>query len=97
MAITLLNVSREPPEGDEAYEWIRRSLNIIFASRGQGGMANTALISLHENYTSFSEFISQLRRRWHKYVQNIQSFLVSTKGDPIKELSFRPLEKMKTA
>lgn len=96
MAITLLNMSREPSEEDEAYEWIRRNPNIVFASRGQGAGANTTLISLHENYTSFSEFISQLRRIWHKYVQNMRSFLVSTKAKPIKEFSFRHLEKMKT-
>jgi len=63
--------------------------NIIFASSGQGLGYGGIALSIHMDYSSYSEFISSLRIDWGKYALEINSFIVSMKGDnTVRELTF---------
>ena len=61
--------------------------NIIFASSGHGMGKNAVVISLHKNYTYFSNFLSNLMLEVGDDLQDYDTMLISLKGRIIKPLS----------
>ena len=93
LAFTFVRI-REPRE--DFMEKARRSLtkrpNVIFASGGEGLGMEAVAISVHKDYTSYLSFISEARQEWAGIVLDIESFLVSLKGDfEAKPFSLKPL------
>jgi DNA-binding Lrp family transcriptional regulator len=67
--------------------------NVIFASSGQGLNKTRVMISLHRNYSDYSEFISQARAEWAGLVE-FESFIISLGADLVPlPLSLRNLGK----
>lgn len=56
--------------------------NVIFASSGQGLNKNNMMISLHKDYSDYSEFMSQARTEWAGLVE-LESFIISLEADLI--------------
>jgi DNA-binding Lrp family transcriptional regulator len=83
-------------EWDELIQKGRQSMakypNVIFSSKGEGLGMGSVIISVHENYTSYSAFLSQLRQEWSTIIIDSQSFLVTLKGEYMaKSFSFKYL------
>jgi DNA-binding Lrp family transcriptional regulator len=83
-------------EWDELIQKGRQSMakypNVIFCSKGEGLGMGAVVVSVHENYTSYSTFLSQLRQEWFSMITDMQSFLVSLKGEYMaKSFSFKYL------
>jgi DNA-binding Lrp family transcriptional regulator len=82
---------------DERVEKAKRFLsghpNAIFASSGDGLRKGRVVISLHKNYTDYTEFMRQARSEWAVLV-DLESFIISLKTDiaPIP-FSFKNLGK----
>ncbi len=93
-------VSSAPPKSPEeakgqiqkARQSMAKYSNVIFSSKGEGLGSRSVVISVHENYTSYSDFLTQLREEWANVIVDTQSFLVSLKGDYMaKSFSFKYL------
>jgi DNA-binding Lrp family transcriptional regulator len=80
---------------EKAREWAKRQPNIVYASDGEGLGMNSAIISVHRNYASFSRLITALRQDWQPNLKDVQSFILSANRPEltIKSFSFKYLEK----
>jgi len=61
--------------------------NIIFASSGHGMGKNAVMISLHRNYTDFSNFLRNLRLEGGDDLRDYDTMLISLKEKAVKPLS----------
>jgi len=78
---------------EKAKRFLSEHPNVIFASSGQGLGRSRIMISLHKNYSDYSNFIGQAKTEWAGLV-DLESFIISLKGDitPVP-LTFRNLGK----
>jgi len=93
LAFTFIRI-REPKENfiEKARQSLAKLHNIIFASGGEGLGMEAMAISVHKDYTSYIKYISDARQEWSGIVLDIQSFLVSLRGDfEAKPFSMKPL------
>jgi len=93
LAFTFIRI-REPKVDflEKARQSLTKRHNIIFASGGEGLGMEAIAISVHKDYTSYINYISEARGEWTGIVLDLQSFLVSLKGDfEAKAFSLKPL------
>lgn len=93
-AFTFVDISSDAEIVNKAEEWTRKRHEIVFASGGEGMGMNSVMVSLHKDYTSFLDFISEFRRQWADIVKEVSSFVVSLRAkDPLiaKSFSFKYL------
>jgi DNA-binding Lrp family transcriptional regulator len=75
--------------------WVSENPKILFSSSGEGlGGKSLVLVSIHKDYSDFSEFSRELRSALGGKVVSMESFLISLKTDIIKHFSFRDLERV---
>lgn len=75
--------------------WVEENSKILFASSGEGLSGKTLMmISIHKDFSSFTEFSRELRSVLGPRAVSMDSFLVSLKTDAIKHFSFRNLERI---
>lgn len=66
--------------------------NMIFVSSGRGVGFDGVAVSIHRNYSEYSEFIKAIRLEWGAHVGNIDSFVVSLKSDNVlRRFTFKHL------
>ena len=95
LALNFLSTSTKPKDVKEMQEWISESPKIIFTSLGEGLNGKTVLlVSIHRDFTDFSEFASELRGILGLETSSMESFLVSLRTDMIKHFSFKNLERI---
>ena len=95
IAVTFLSFAKDSPElFDKAREWTRNRPCVIYATNGEGLGMNSMMMSVHPNYASYSNLITELRREWEPNLKNMQTFIVSLARPEIliKPFSFRSLE-----
>ncbi len=68
--------------------------NIIFASGAEGMGKNGIMISLHRNYTDFSNFLRDLRLEGGDDLQDYDTMLINLKGRIVKPLSLKYLAEL---
>ncbi|MEE8631865.1 MAG: hypothetical protein V3T10_00970 [Candidatus Bathyarchaeia archaeon] len=71
----------------EAKKFLERHPNIIFVSTGQGMDSDRVCISLHKSYRDYYRLMQEFRQGWGKYMENLDSFVISIGADNI----LRPL------
>jgi len=91
MAISSFRSIRAKGITERAVKWIMAKPNIIFATRAQGMGKNAVIISLHKNYTDFSNFLSDLRLEDGDDLQDYDTLLISLKEKAVKPLSLKYL------
>lgn len=103
-AYTFMNISQYGEKGgasskrlaERAHKWILENPKIVFASPIEGpGGKNCMMVTMHKNFTDFSEFISDFRSKWPKNIKDIETFIAPAGSRVIKPFSFRYLEKVK--
>jgi DNA-binding Lrp family transcriptional regulator len=101
IAFTFLNIDRfdaktgelDTTLGENAHKWVTHNSKIIFGAGGEGLEGkNCVMVSVHRDFTDFSDFISDFRTRWPARIKNIDTFLVSLKAKMPKPFSFRYME-----
>ena len=96
MAISCVKKKKPLTEPTEkAIKWMKKYPNMIFASRAEGMGKNEVIISLHKNYTDFSNFIAEQLKYWEDEIEDYDSMLISLKGIIAKPLSMRYLAEEK--
>ena len=86
-ALTFLKSKLKCAVGEEktqalqkAKEWFMKQANVIMAIDGRGMGWDTVVISLHENFESFAEYIRALDSEMSDYVVESQTFNADLKG-----------------
>jgi len=101
VAFTFLNIERFDAKtgklnvalGEKAHKWVAYNSRIIFAAGGEGLEGkNCMMISVHRDFTDFTDFISDFRAQWSARIKDMDTFLVSMKSKMPKPFSFRNLE-----
>jgi len=96
-SFTFMNTVETGAKGHELSEnmkkWLESNPKIVFAANG-GGLEgkNFVIISMHKDFTDYSEFMSEFRSKWAANVRDINSFLVPLRSRLPKRFSFRYLE-----
>lgn len=94
MAITCVKINEKMIMEIEkkAEEYMKTQPNIIFAGGGAQGMGkNGLMISLHESYSDFSNFLTNHMIYWGDNIEDHFSILVSLKERIVKPLSLKYL------
>jgi DNA-binding Lrp family transcriptional regulator len=65
---------------NKAKKFLSEHPNVVFASSGQGLDKGRMMISLHKDYSDYSEFMRQARAEWVGLVK-LESFLISLEVD----------------
>ncbi len=73
------------------YKWLEKDPRVIFAAEGNGLGQNSIIVTMHKNYTDYSDFIADLRQK--SAVHTVNSFMVSL-TDTKKHLNLVDLEKV---
>jgi DNA-binding Lrp family transcriptional regulator len=97
-AFTFMAFSEDKPElFDKAREWTKKQPSVVFATNGEGLGMNSMMVSIHKDYASYSQLMTQLRRDWQPNLKDTQSFIVSLPRHElfIKQFSFKHLEASK--
>jgi len=101
IAFTFLDIDRYDSKtgeldvalGERAHKWVAHNSKIIFAAGGEGLMGkNCMMISVHRDFTDFTDFISDFRAQGAARIKDMDTFLVSLKAKMPKPFSFRNLE-----
>ena len=92
-AFTFIN---ENELGENADKWIKSNPKIVFAAAGDGlNGKNSIMVSVHKDFTDYSEFMSDFRSKWAANIKDIDSFLVPLRGRLSKRFAFSYLESIK--
>jgi len=101
VAFTFFNIDRFDPKtgdldaavGERAHKWVGNNSKVIFAAGGEGLHGkNCVMVSIHRDFTEYTDFVTDLRGQWAHKVKEMESFLVSLKAKVPKPFSFRNLE-----
>ena len=65
--------------------------NVMFVARAEGMGKNAVMISLHKNYSDYSNFLAENLREWGDYVEDYDTLLISLQGRIIKPFSLKYL------
>ena len=87
MAISCVKRKKGITEPGKGTRWANIHPNIIFAARAHGMGKNGVVISLHKNYTAYSNFIDKNRGYWADEMEEYDTMLISLKEDVAKPLS----------
>ncbi len=80
---------------EEFRKWASQNPKILFACYGEGlnGKA-LLLVSLHKNFTDFSQFTSEIEKLFGSNISFFKSFLSSLKVNVVKHFSLKNLERV---
>lgn len=94
LVFTFLSFAEDRPDlFAKAREWTKKQPCVVFANNGEGCGMNSIMVSLHKNYTGYTNLITQLKRDWQPNLTSEQSFVISLNRPDlnVKHFSFRPL------
>ena len=91
MAISLFRSKRGEGIRERATEWTMSKPNIIFASAAQGMGKNAVIISLHESYTDYSNFLEEIMAEGENILESHDTLLISLEGRIVKPFSLKYL------
>jgi len=92
MAIT--SFKSKVTELEKAIKETMAKPNIIFASSGHGMGKNAVIISLHKNYTDFSNSLRDLRSEGGDDLRDYDTMFISLKEKAVKPLSLKYLAEL---
>jgi len=87
LAISCIKKTITEESTQRARKWMNQHPNIIFAAEVEGMGKNGVMISVHRNYSEYSEFVKKNLRYWGEALEDYGSMLVSLKGLVVKPLS----------
>jgi len=89
IAITCFKARPSKEVAEKAVKVTMLDPKIIFAARADGMGKNAVMISLHKNYSDFSNFIAKLMLEHGKDVEDHDAMLISLAGFIAKPFSLR--------
>jgi len=85
----------ETSDKEEASEdFLLRHPEMVLVSSGSGLGYDRVVLSVHRSYSEFSQFITELRQQWGKYLVDPESFIISLQSDKIlRDFTLKQLAK----
>ncbi|MDH5636430.1 MAG: Lrp/AsnC family transcriptional regulator [Candidatus Bathyarchaeota archaeon] len=96
MAINCFKSKTSEEIAERAKKWVMSKPNIIFAAAAQGMGKNAVMISLHRNYTDFSNFLGEVLAEDENVMEDYDTMLISLEGRIVKPLSLKYLAEQET-
>ena len=94
-AFTFMTLVNSNVKSESTNEWIESNPKIVFSASGNGiNGKNSITVSIHENFTDYSNFMSELRSNLSEKISKIDGFLVPLRGELSKHFSFKYLQPM---
>jgi len=76
----------------KAHEWIAKNPSILFSAAGDGIRGkNCAILTLHKNFTEYTNFLNDFKAMRGSEIGNIETFLVSLESSTPKFVSFKSI------
>ena len=91
MAINCFKSKNSKELAEKAKKWMMSKSNIIFVAAAQGMGKNGIMISLHRDYTDFSNFLAEVMAEDESVMEDYDTMLISLKGRIAKPLSLKYL------
>lgn len=74
----------------KAHEWIAKNPSIMFSAAGDGIRGkNCAIVTLHKNFTEYTNFLNEFKSTFGGNVGIVETFLVSLSSPTPKHVSFK--------
>jgi DNA-binding Lrp family transcriptional regulator len=67
----------------KAKDFLAKHPNIIFFSTGRGSKSDKVAISVHKDYSDYSNFIHEIRSNWMEQITIADSFLIALGSDNV--------------
>jgi len=84
LAFTFLRIENPKPEHlEKARQQGRQNPNVVFAALGEGLGMHSVIVSVHNDYAQYHNFLRQMKNDWAGVVAEVQSFIVSLHADAI--------------
>ncbi|MDH5447727.1 MAG: Lrp/AsnC family transcriptional regulator [Candidatus Bathyarchaeota archaeon] len=81
----------EKTETTSPYKWLDKEPRVIFVADGNGMGKNSLIVTMHKNYTDYSDFIADLRQK--SKIANSNSF-ITTLTNIKKHMALAGLQKV---
>lgn len=94
LAITSFKSKRSKEVADRAIKWTMAKPNIIFAARAEGMGKNGVVISIHKNYTDYSNFLTEITSEGKSIIEDYDTLLISFRGFIAKPFSLKYLAEL---
>jgi DNA-binding Lrp family transcriptional regulator len=79
----------------KCFDWLEKNQNVVFCAEGDGLKGkNCMIVSIHRNFTAFTNFVTDFRTKWSGQVLEAESFLVSLKTNMAKGFTFKHIPKI---
>lgn len=76
----------------EARGFAKRHPNLIFLSSGRGLNSDRVAVSVHKNYSDYSNLMREIKSDWGKFMDVTGSFLIClSSDDPLRSITFKHL------
>jgi len=76
---------------EKATAYMKKFPSILFSARAQGMGKDAVMISVHENFTDYENFMATLKTDWGTTVGEQESILISLRGFVAKPFSLKYL------
>ena len=94
MAISCVKKKITEESVEKGEKWMMKHPNIIFAAAAEGMGKNGVMISVHRNYSEYSNFVRENLQYWGHEIEDYDSMLISLRGIIAKPLSLRYLAEL---
>jgi DNA-binding Lrp family transcriptional regulator len=76
----------------KAHNWIAKNPSVLFSAAGDGIRGkNCAILTLHKNFTDYTNFLNEFKLIMGKDIGNVETFLVSLETSTPKFVSFKSI------
>lgn len=80
IAITPFKTKLTPGVIEKEIKWTRTKPNVIFSAKAEGMGKNAVIISVHKNYTEYTNFLSDFLLAGEGNIENYETLLIGLKG-----------------
>jgi len=94
MAITCFRSKRTKEIREKATKWTMAKPNMIFAARAEGMGKNAVVISIHKDYTDYSNFLNDIMFEGKDIIEDHDTLLISLRGFIAKPFSLKYLAEL---
>jgi Lrp/AsnC family transcriptional regulator for asnA, asnC and gidA len=93
IAITPFKTKLIPEITEKEVKWARTKQNVIFSAKAEGMGKNAVIISIHKNYTEYTNFLNDFLLAGKGAIESYETMLISLKGGAAKNFSLEYLAK----
>ena len=99
LAMTFGNRAAFPSHAElqiqKAKDFIERHPNTVFVSSGRGLNSDRVVVSVHKDYSEYSNFHQEIKQEWGEIMEVVGSFIVSLPSDSVlRNFTFKYLAEL---